>query len=103
MELNASLPLFFSPPPPQSSSDGGDGDTSSIEEVDWESLSGKFHFVDLAGSERLKRTGATGERAKEGISINCGLVSGLVLYRVHVYMYDVCTYVLHIYYTRVCS
>ena len=41
-----------------------------------EILSAKFHFVDLAGSERLKRTGATGERAKEGISINCGLVSG---------------------------
>lgn len=35
----------------------------------------KLHFVDLAGSERLKRTGATGERAREGISINCGLVS----------------------------
>lgn len=43
-----------------------------------EILTAKFHFVDLAGSERLKRTGATGERAKEGISINCGLVSGLV-------------------------
>ena len=39
-----------------------------------ETLTAKFHFVDLAGSERLKRTGATGERAKEGISINCGLV-----------------------------
>ena len=38
-------------------------------------LSAKFHFVDLAGSERLKRTGATGDRAKEGISINCGLAS----------------------------
>ena len=37
-------------------------------------LSAKFNFVDLAGSERLKRTGATGDRAKEGISINCGLV-----------------------------
>lgn len=47
-------------------------------EQDWESLSAKFHFVDLAGSERLKRTGATGDRAKEGISINCGLVSFLV-------------------------
>uniref|UniRef100_A0A7N8YFC5 Kinesin family member 21A n=1 Tax=Mastacembelus armatus TaxID=205130 RepID=A0A7N8YFC5_9TELE len=35
----------------------------------------KFHFVDLAGSERLKRTGATGDRAKEGISINCGLLA----------------------------
>lgn len=41
---------------------------------EYETLTAKFHFVDLAGSERLKRTGATGERAKEGISINCGLV-----------------------------
>ncbi|KAG7238350.1 hypothetical protein INR49_031066 [Caranx melampygus] len=38
-------------------------------------LMAKFHFVDLAGSERLKRTGATGERAREGISINCGLLA----------------------------
>ncbi|GAB7343232.1 hypothetical protein MBLNU457_1291t1 [Dothideomycetes sp. NU457] len=35
----------------------------------------KLHFVDLAGSERLKNTGAQGERAKEGISINAGLAS----------------------------
>ncbi|XP_077987071.1 kinesin-like protein KIF21A [Glandiceps talaboti] len=42
---------------------------------DFETLTAKFHFVDLAGSERLKRTGATGERAKEGISINCGLLA----------------------------
>lgn len=42
---------------------------------EFETLTAKFHFVDLAGSERLKRTGATGDRAKEGISINCGLVS----------------------------
>ncbi|CAF2095343.1 unnamed protein product [Rotaria magnacalcarata] len=34
----------------------------------------KIHFVDLAGSESLKRTGATGQRAKEGISINSGLL-----------------------------
>ncbi|XP_012587719.1 PREDICTED: kinesin-like protein KIF21A [Condylura cristata] len=43
---------------------------------EFETLTAKFHFVDLAGSERLKRTGATGERAREGISINCGLVRG---------------------------
>lgn len=47
--------------------------------AEYETLTAKFHFVDLAGSERLKRTGATGERAKEGISINCGLVR----HRVH--------------------
>lgn len=49
--------------------------TSEINE--FETLTAKFHFVDLAGSERLKRTGATGDRAKEGISINCGLVRKL--------------------------
>lgn len=42
---------------------------------EFETLSAKFHFVDLAGSERLKRTGATGDRQKEGISINCGLLA----------------------------
>ena len=35
----------------------------------------KFHFVDLAGSERAKRTGATGQRLKEGININRGLLA----------------------------
>lgn len=48
---------------------------SGLPEDDFETLTAKFHFVDLAGSERLKRTGATGERAKEGISINSGLLS----------------------------
>lgn len=52
--------------------------------VPWETMTGqdisvttdsKLHFVDLAGSERLKNTGAQGERAKEGISINAGLAS----------------------------
>lgn len=42
---------------------------------DLETLTSKFHFVDLAGSERLKRTLATGDRAREGISINCGLLA----------------------------
>ncbi len=57
---------------PRSSVGGGNegGDVGS----ELETLSAKLHFVDLAGSERLKRTGATGDRAKEGISINCGLV-----------------------------
>ena len=38
-------------------------------------LISKFHFVDLAGSERLKRTNAEGERKKESISINQGLLA----------------------------
>ncbi|XP_054034800.1 kinesin-like protein KIF21A isoform X7 [Dryobates pubescens] len=49
--------------------------SESSEINEFETLTAKFHFVDLAGSERLKRTGATGERAKEGISINCGLLA----------------------------
>ena len=38
-------------------------------------LVSKLNFVDLAGSERLKRTGAEGDRAKESISINSGLLA----------------------------
>ncbi|KAL7491325.1 hypothetical protein ACHAWT_000857 [Skeletonema menzelii] len=34
----------------------------------------KFNFVDLAGSERQKRTNAKGQRMKEGININKGLL-----------------------------
>ncbi|KAK3760377.1 hypothetical protein RRG08_029408 [Elysia crispata] len=51
-----------------------DKETDSTQ-AEFETLTAKFHFVDLAGSERLKRTGATGDRAKEGISINCGLLA----------------------------
>ena len=51
-----------------------DGD-EGIGNQELEQLRAKFHFVDLAGSERLKRTGATGERAREGIAINSGLLS----------------------------
>jgi hypothetical protein len=35
----------------------------------------RFTFVDLAGSERMKKTGAEGDRAKEGIKINEGLLA----------------------------
>merc|ERR1719394_1742513 len=35
----------------------------------------KFHLVDLAGSERQKKTKADGERLKEGININMGLLA----------------------------
>ncbi|KAH7915305.1 kinesin-domain-containing protein, partial [Hygrophoropsis aurantiaca] len=42
---------------------------------EWTTIVSKFHFVDLAGSERLKRTAAAGDRIKEGISINSGLLA----------------------------
>lgn len=54
---------------PESAAADGKG-TGQQEEL----ITAKFHFVDLAGSERLKRTGATGQLMKEGISINKGLL-----------------------------
>nr|CAH8845862.1 unnamed protein product [Trichobilharzia regenti] len=38
-------------------------------------LTAKLHLVDLAGSERLKKTHAEGDRLKEGIDINRGLLA----------------------------
>ncbi|XP_033646450.1 kinesin-like protein KIF27 isoform X2 [Asterias rubens] len=38
-------------------------------------MSAKFHFVDLAGSERAHKTGNAGERFKESVYINSGLLS----------------------------
>ncbi|KAL3097815.1 hypothetical protein niasHS_000550 [Heterodera schachtii] len=57
----------------------GDDEEESSEKMgtgaEVETLHAKFHFIDLAGSERLSRTGATGDRAKESISINSGLLA----------------------------
>jgi len=62
----------------------------STAENEVEVLTAKFNFVDLAGSERLKRTGATGDRAREGISINCGLVCLFHSYLMHCCYRDCC-------------
>lgn len=51
--------------------DVNDGKGSSVDV----SVVSCFTFVDLAGSERMKKTGAEGERAKEGIMINQGLLA----------------------------
>uniref|UniRef100_A0A668AZH1 Kinesin-like protein n=1 Tax=Myripristis murdjan TaxID=586833 RepID=A0A668AZH1_9TELE len=40
-----------------------------------DSVVSKLHLVDLAGSERQKKTKAEGDRLKEGISINRGLLA----------------------------
>lgn len=56
--------------PPDNRADAADDDAGG-----WTTIVSKFHFVDLAGSERLKRTSAAGERIKEGISINSGLLA----------------------------
>uniref|UniRef100_A0A3Q1JJC6 Kinesin motor domain-containing protein n=1 Tax=Anabas testudineus TaxID=64144 RepID=A0A3Q1JJC6_ANATE len=60
---------------PQMNGEVNGVESTPIAQPEYETLMAKFHFVDLAGSERLKRTGATGDRAREGISINCGLLA----------------------------
>nr|XP_019605686.1 PREDICTED: kinesin-like protein KIF27 isoform X3 [Rhinolophus sinicus] len=52
--------------------------TEAAEDGSWCSrrhIVSKFHFVDLAGSERVTKTGNTGERFKESIQINSGLLA----------------------------
>jgi kinesin family protein 4/21/27 len=52
----------------------GSGSGSGSGAVDVTTTS-RFTFVDLAGSERMKKTGAEGARAREGIKINEGLLA----------------------------
>lgn len=56
---------------PRGEEELSDGD----EDQDFHFMSAKFHFVDLAGSERAHRTGNAGERFKESVYINSGLLS----------------------------
>eukprot|EP01133_Synstelium_polycarpum_P011504 gene11504-13421_t len=52
-----------------------DNEENNISEERNPSIRAKFHFVDLAGSERVKKTKAEGQRLKEGININGGLLA----------------------------
>ncbi|WWC89409.1 uncharacterized protein L201_004333 [Kwoniella dendrophila CBS 6074] len=61
--VTPSRPLSMQPPPSPNSNN------------EFVITTSKFNMVDLAGSERLKRTAAQGERMKEGISINSGLLA----------------------------
>ncbi|XP_057252476.1 kinesin-like protein KIF27 [Pezoporus wallicus] len=52
--------------------------TDAAQNSSWKSaemIASKFHFVDLAGSERVTKTGNTGERFKESVQINSGLLA----------------------------
>lgn len=59
----------------RASGNGEAGEEDDGEGAGVEKRVAKFHFVDLAGSERAKRTQATGQRMKEGIQINRGLLA----------------------------
>lgn len=52
---------------------GGGGGGFGTSTGTW--LTSKFHFVDLAGSERVSKTGNVGDRFKESIQINTGLLA----------------------------
>ena len=55
---------------------GPDQDDSAAQQLQMNRTTiSKLTFVDLAGSERMKKTGAEGERMKEGIQINVGLLA----------------------------
>jgi chromosome segregation ATPase len=70
LTLNQKRPMNASSPTKR-----GPGSIDMMTNGDSVTTESKLHFVDLAGSERMKNTGATGDRAREGISINAGLAS----------------------------
>ena len=76
--VTAGRPVSFMGPSPPST----DGDFIVV--------TSKFNMVDLAGSERLKRTAAQGDRMKEGISINSGLLAlgNVISHREHMSAYS---------------
>jgi WD40 repeat protein len=53
--------------------ENGSEEVEPQEETAGSYIESKFHLVDLAGSEKIKKTGATGQKMKEGININMGL------------------------------
>ncbi|XP_075684707.1 kinesin-like protein KIF27 [Rhinoderma darwinii] len=55
--------------------DTNNGSTENVSNKSVQMIFSKFHFVDLAGSERVTKTGNTGERFKESIQINSGLLA----------------------------
>ena len=61
-------------------------DDAELEADEADSFTSKITFVDLAGSERLSKTKSEGDRRKEGININKGL---LELGRVRIIIFNV--------------
>lgn len=71
------LHFVLRPKDPETNADGKSPEErqTSDEACSGETLTAKLHLVDLAGSERIKKTHAEGDRLKEGININRGLLA----------------------------
>jgi len=70
-----SITLTMTTATQQSTTSTAAGDNPATSGGGSSSTTSRFTFVDLAGSERMKKTGAEGERAREGIKINEGLLA----------------------------
>ena len=74
-ELSSRSHTVFTVTLDQRVDDGGGGEGRGFGTSTGTWLTSKFHFVDLAGSERVNKTGNVGERFKESIQINSGLLA----------------------------
>ncbi|XP_072137683.1 kinesin-like protein KIF27 [Mobula birostris] len=74
---HAIFTMYLNQKRPKSESELNKHNDSLTEEsqISFQLISSKFCFVDLAGSERVTKTGNTGERFKESIQINSGLLA----------------------------
>lgn len=74
---HAIFTMYLNQKRPKNEPQSNNNSENIIEEsrMSFQLISSKFCFVDLAGSERVTKTGNTGERFKESIQINSGLLA----------------------------
>ncbi|XP_078252313.1 kinesin-like protein KIF27 isoform X2 [Rhinoraja longicauda] len=74
---HAIFTMYLNQKRPKTEPQSNNNSENIIEEsrMSFQLISSKFCFVDLAGSERVTKTGNTGERFKESIQINSGLLA----------------------------
>uniref|UniRef100_UPI00398E6AC6 kinesin-like protein KIF27 n=1 Tax=Pristiophorus japonicus TaxID=55135 RepID=UPI00398E6AC6 len=74
---HAIFTMYLNQKRPKNEQQSNNDEENIIEESQrsFQLISSKFCFVDLAGSERVTKTGNTGERFKESVQINSGLLA----------------------------
>ncbi|XP_067839241.1 kinesin-like protein KIF27 [Heptranchias perlo] len=74
---HAIFTMYLNQKRPQNGQQSNNDEDNFIKESQksFQLISSKFCFVDLAGSERVTKTGNTGERFKESVQINSGLLA----------------------------